>query len=88
MALPQSLLNKEAELNSALPDIDAGQTQHFSENGKYMRLDDFNGDPDIYCTEYVGPQGAGYIVYARAGGFMKAIDKGPEERSFDWTEYA
>ena len=86
MTLPQAVLEKDAELNSAIPDIDAGQAQHFAENGKYMRLADFNGDPDIYCDEYTGPQGAGYIVYARAGGFMKAIDKGPEERSAEWAE--
>jgi hypothetical protein len=85
MTLPQVVLEKEAELNSALPDIEAGQTQYFAENGKYMSFNNFNGDEDIYCHEYVGPRGAGYIIYARSGDYIKAIDNGPEERSFNWT---
>lgn len=69
-----------------IEEIQSIQNAYFLSNGKYLQIKEFNGDPNIYCHEYSGPLGAGYIIYEKDGNLLKATDMGPEGRSFDWRE--
>lgn len=40
----------------------------------------------LRIQEYLGPLGAGWMVYAEADGCIRAWDMGPEGRSADWVE--
>lgn len=64
-------------------DIHAIQTDFFNEFKKYRKFD----YEDYKVHEYMGPLGAGYIIFSFRDSEVMAEDFGPEQRSFDWRTY-
>lgn len=86
MTLPQAVIDKEAALQAVIQDIEDAQEAFKALNGKYQQTFSTNGDADIFCHEYKAPEGLGYIIYAKVGNWIKAVDKGLSGRSSDWRE--
>lgn len=76
----------DAQLPSYLEAAQAEQDAHYVQFGKYKVIAAVNGNPNVFCHEYHGNLGAGWILYVKENGFTKAIDMGNESRSFDWME--
>lgn len=86
MPLPKEVQDKEVVLQAALVDIAIEQDAFKLLNSKYKQYKSFNGDADIFVHEYVSPLGAGYRVYAKTGNWLKCVDVGAENNSFNWVQ--